>query len=135
MKSPGYQSSLARTVEQVGSFLGGVSEEAEDVHEVVVLAVDVAADAEGVLVAFGERELDDIWKRAQIADGLHEDDIHELRVDLLSFLVPLLHVQNEALGDRVIVDVGAIVDEINGRTLNLGGQACVSRKKERYADP
>lgn len=135
MKSPGYQSSLVRTVEQIRSFLGGVAEEAEDVHEVVVLAVDVSADAEGVLVAFGKRELDDVRKRAKIADDLHEDDVHELRVDLLSLLVPLLHVQDEALRDRVVVDVRTVVDVINGGTLDLGGEACISVKEGRYGGP
>ena len=135
MKSPEYQLSLARTVEQVGSLLGRVPEETEDVHEVVVLAVNVSADAEGVLVAFGKRKIDDVRKRAKIANGLHQNDVHELRVDLLSLLVPFLHVQDEALRDRVVVDVRTVVNVVDGGTLDLGGETCIRTKRKRYGDP
>lgn len=95
----------------------------ENVDKVVVLAMNITTHTEGILLSLRKFESDDIGKRAKIADGLDENDVYKLDVDLMIFLMPLQHVQNETLGDDVIVHTASIILKVNRRSLNFRGEA------------
>lgn len=95
----------------------------ENVNEVVVLTMNITTHTEGILLSLGKLELDDIRKGTKIADGLDENDIYKLDVDLVVFLMPLQHVQNETLSDNVIVHTTSIILIVDRRSLNLRREA------------
>ena len=80
--------------------------------------MDISAHTECLVLAFRHFDFDDIRKRFEVFDGFHQDHIHELDVQVLSFLVPLQHVQYKTVRYRVVVNAATIVHEINRRSLD-----------------
>ena len=107
------------TVEEIRCRFRWVAELVEYVNEVVVLSVHIAANGEHLLRARGRMNLDHVGQRSQIADRLYQNHVNELRVNLLSRLVPLQHVHDEALRNCVIVNVIPVIHIIDRGALHF----------------
>lgn len=94
--------------------------------------MNISTHTERVVFSFRHLNVDHIRKRFKILNGFHQDHIDKLDVQLLALLVPLQHIQNEAVGDCVVVNARSIIHVIDCGSLNLVREAYMRDLRVEY---